>query len=295
MISRTALQQATRRSHVLLPLSSRATASRAFVSTWSNVPAGPPDPILGGFDWQNRQCTIYIDWLTRQCYSIICILLLLVSSPSILSTTGVTEAFKADKDPKKINLGVGAYRDEKGKPFVLPSVRKVGNRFYNTWSYILTAHYWLLLPSYIPSPSSFHPRFVRKPYFRPSWITRFLMRAFQWFNGLSIFSTHIMPFSVTCNTILGYPFHIRGCSCCSSMSFSNPSSTRSGTFSDDILRWSSRTIIHLHLHEFLKTLFYWALLGRRRYRQSKVWQRIPSYYWIWWFHKKCSCSRLWKG
>jgi len=37
---------------------------------------------------------------------------------------GVTEAFKADKDSRKINLGVGAYRDEKGKPYVLPSVQK---------------------------------------------------------------------------------------------------------------------------------------------------------------------------
>ncbi|KAN0125144.1 aspartate aminotransferase [Russula decolorans] len=53
------------------------------VSTWSNVPAGPPDPILG-----------------------------------------VTEAFKADKDPRKINLGVGAYRDGDGKPYVLNSVKK---------------------------------------------------------------------------------------------------------------------------------------------------------------------------
>jgi len=53
------------------------------VSTWSNVPAGPPDPILG-----------------------------------------VTEAFKADKDPKKINLGVGAYRDGDGKPYVLNCVKK---------------------------------------------------------------------------------------------------------------------------------------------------------------------------
>ncbi|KDQ20317.1 hypothetical protein BOTBODRAFT_27738 [Botryobasidium botryosum FD-172 SS1] len=53
------------------------------LSTWSAVPAGPPDPILG-----------------------------------------VTEAFKADKDPRKINLGVGAYRDENGKPYVLPSVLK---------------------------------------------------------------------------------------------------------------------------------------------------------------------------
>ena len=37
---------------------------------------------------------------------------------------GVTEAFKADTDSRKINLGVGAYRDENGKPYVLPSVRK---------------------------------------------------------------------------------------------------------------------------------------------------------------------------
>lgn len=36
---------------------------------------------------------------------------------------GVTEAFKKDTNPKKMNLGVGAYRDDKGKPWVLPSVR----------------------------------------------------------------------------------------------------------------------------------------------------------------------------
>ncbi|KAJ4286577.1 aspartate transaminase aat1 [Collariella sp. IMI 366227] len=41
--------------------------------------------------------------------------------PAIL---GITEAFKADSFEKKINLGVGAYRDDKGKPYVLPSVRK---------------------------------------------------------------------------------------------------------------------------------------------------------------------------
>lgn len=38
---------------------------------------------------------------------------------------GITEAFKADKDPHKINLGVGAYRDENGKPYVLNAVKKV--------------------------------------------------------------------------------------------------------------------------------------------------------------------------
>ncbi|KAK6435799.1 aspartate transaminase aat1 [Oleoguttula sp. CCFEE 5521] len=36
---------------------------------------------------------------------------------------GITEAFKKDSHPQKINLGVGAYRDDKGKPYVLPSVR----------------------------------------------------------------------------------------------------------------------------------------------------------------------------
>ncbi|KAG2183283.1 hypothetical protein INT43_006288 [Umbelopsis isabellina] len=58
-------------------------ASRAFVSTWSAVPQGPPDAILG-----------------------------------------VSDAFKKDTDSKKMNLGVGAYRDDNGKPFVLSSVRK---------------------------------------------------------------------------------------------------------------------------------------------------------------------------
>ncbi|KAF2668620.1 hypothetical protein BT63DRAFT_414602 [Microthyrium microscopicum] len=36
---------------------------------------------------------------------------------------GITEAFKADSNGEKINLGVGAYRDDKGKPYVLPSVK----------------------------------------------------------------------------------------------------------------------------------------------------------------------------
>ncbi|KII93192.1 hypothetical protein PLICRDRAFT_35377 [Plicaturopsis crispa FD-325 SS-3] len=71
-ISRSSLSTAMR-------LQTRAAA----LSTWSAVPAGPPDPILG-----------------------------------------VSEAFKADKDPRKINLGVGAYRDENGKPYVLGSVKK---------------------------------------------------------------------------------------------------------------------------------------------------------------------------
>lgn len=38
---------------------------------------------------------------------------------------GVSEAYKRDTNSKKMNLGVGAYRDDNGKPYVLPSIRKV--------------------------------------------------------------------------------------------------------------------------------------------------------------------------
>lgn len=41
---------------------------------------------------------------------------------------GVSEAYKKDTNPKKINLGVGAYRDDNGKPFVLPSIKKASQR-----------------------------------------------------------------------------------------------------------------------------------------------------------------------
>ncbi|KAF5099136.1 hypothetical protein D0Z03_001084 [Geotrichum reessii] len=41
---------------------------------------------------------------------------------------GITEAFKKDTFEKKINLGVGAYRDDAGKPFVLPSVLEAEKR-----------------------------------------------------------------------------------------------------------------------------------------------------------------------
>jgi len=35
---------------------------------------------------------------------------------------GVSEAFKRDAGSKKVNLEVGVYRDDNGKPYVLPSV-----------------------------------------------------------------------------------------------------------------------------------------------------------------------------
>ena len=37
----------------------------------------------------------------------------------------LNSAYKADTDPKKVNLGIGAYRTDDGKPWVLPAVRKV--------------------------------------------------------------------------------------------------------------------------------------------------------------------------
>lgn len=39
---------------------------------------------------------------------------------------GVSEAFKADTNSSKLNLGVGAYRTEELKPYVLDVVKKVG-------------------------------------------------------------------------------------------------------------------------------------------------------------------------
>eukprot|EP00184_Porphyridium_aerugineum_P001099 CAMPEP_0184708776 /NCGR_PEP_ID=MMETSP0313-20130426/37951_1 /TAXON_ID=2792 /ORGANISM="Porphyridium aerugineum, Strain SAG 1380-2" /LENGTH=438 /DNA_ID=CAMNT_0027170379 /DNA_START=32 /DNA_END=1348 /DNA_ORIENTATION=- len=53
-----------------------------YSSSWSKIPQGPEDPILG-----------------------------------------VTLAYRDDPNPKKINLGVGAYRNNEGKPLVLKVVR----------------------------------------------------------------------------------------------------------------------------------------------------------------------------
>ncbi|SCZ99329.1 BZ3500_MvSof-1268-A1-R1_Chr7-2g09486 [Microbotryum saponariae] len=78
---------------VRLSGASAAAGAVRYSSVWSAVKQGPPDAILGKF-----------------------------------TAWSVTEAWKADKDPKKINLGVGAYRDGEGKPYVLPSVREADER-----------------------------------------------------------------------------------------------------------------------------------------------------------------------
>jgi aspartate aminotransferase len=41
---------------------------------------------------------------------------------------GLMAAFRADQSPDKIDLGIGAYRDDNAKPWVLPVVKKVHER-----------------------------------------------------------------------------------------------------------------------------------------------------------------------
>jgi len=45
---------------------------------------------------------------------------------------GVTVAFRNDPSPNKMNLGVGAYRDDAGQPFVLNCVRQAEKRIYES-------------------------------------------------------------------------------------------------------------------------------------------------------------------
>lgn len=38
---------------------------------------------------------------------------------------GLSAAYRSDTYPHKVDLGVGAYRDQAGRPWVLPSLREV--------------------------------------------------------------------------------------------------------------------------------------------------------------------------
>ena len=38
---------------------------------------------------------------------------------------GLMAAFRRDEDPNKVDLGIGAYRDDNAKPWILPVVKKV--------------------------------------------------------------------------------------------------------------------------------------------------------------------------
>lgn len=40
---------------------------------------------------------------------------------------GLMHAFRQDPSDKKVDLGIGAYRDDNAKPWILPVVKKVRN------------------------------------------------------------------------------------------------------------------------------------------------------------------------
>lgn len=44
---------------------------------------------------------------------------------------GVNQAFLSDTDNRKVNLGVGAYRDDNNKPYIFKVVRKVEQQIIN--------------------------------------------------------------------------------------------------------------------------------------------------------------------
>lgn len=54
----------------------------------------------------------------------------------------LTAAYKVDPFPKKVNLGVGAYRDDDNKPWVLPVVKKVCGYFIWRMLEGKKAHRW---------------------------------------------------------------------------------------------------------------------------------------------------------
>nr|AIT70251.1 aspartate aminotransferase [Ahnfeltiopsis flabelliformis] len=53
---------------------------------------------------------------------------------------GLTTQFRADRDPRKVNLGVGAYRTSDNQPYVLPVVRRVEEQLASDQS---TTHEYL--------------------------------------------------------------------------------------------------------------------------------------------------------
>ena len=52
----------------------------------------------------------------------------LIRESSLTSILNLAAKFAKDESPVKVNLGVGAYRDENGRPWVLPAVRLADNQ-----------------------------------------------------------------------------------------------------------------------------------------------------------------------
>lgn len=108
---------------ILLSSSTSSTTRRGFAdvavagtasSHWENFTMAPPDPIIG---------------LTEVCYYVIYLYfyylfdLCIVSKSNSYFIVTHSQAYLKDDFPNKVNVGVGAYRDDNGKPFVLPVVR----------------------------------------------------------------------------------------------------------------------------------------------------------------------------
>lgn len=49
---------------------------------------------------------------------------------------GLVEAFNKDPNPNKVSLVAGAYRDDSGKPYVLPTVKKVRWLVYCMYTHV---------------------------------------------------------------------------------------------------------------------------------------------------------------
>lgn len=47
---------------------------------------------------------------------------------------GLMAAYRTDTDNKKVDLGIGAYRDNNAKPWVLPVVKKVCDSLSNIYN-----------------------------------------------------------------------------------------------------------------------------------------------------------------
>lgn len=81
----------------------------------SSASASFQDHVLPSFD----ACVVFIFLWYLFFFYLVC---LLQAPPDAI--LGITEAFKACTNPNKMNLGVGAYRDESGKPVVLDVVHE---------------------------------------------------------------------------------------------------------------------------------------------------------------------------
>ena len=66
---------------------------------------------------------------------------------------GLMAAYRKDTSDKKVDLGIGAYRDNNAKPWVLPVVKKVGDpsdrlASFSLQSYHFSRFYHLLTTRY---------------------------------------------------------------------------------------------------------------------------------------------------